>query len=82
VFIIIFNEVINAIAIFVINKVGYARQSIVIKRQMGKLLLASFFNTGISFLLANANFEYAPGLLKYVPLRGIYFDFGTAWYTY
>jgi len=43
---------------------------------MQKILLASFLNTGILLLLVNANLEYAPGPLKYIPLRGNYTDLG------
>jgi hypothetical protein len=49
---------------------------------MKKILFASFMNTGILLLLVNASLEYAPGPLKYIPLRGIYSDFGVYWYSH
>jgi len=49
---------------------------------MKKVLMASFLNTGMLLLLVNANFEYAPGVLKMIPLRGMYNDFDIYWYSH
>ena len=49
---------------------------------MRKVLQASFLNTGIMIILVNADLQYAPLGLKYIPFAetGIYNDFGLYWY--
>lgn len=62
------------------KKVGYHSISRVTTETMTAIYTAIFFNTGIILLIADANFTYVP-YLGFIPLHGLYPDFGYPWYV-
>lgn len=77
----IVNTIIRSINILLIKFIGYHTESEQITVIMLSIFVATFFNTAILLLLAEANFTYENyALLGWIPLKGPYPDLTENWY--
>lgn len=75
------NTIIRSINIILIKYVGYHTESAEITAIMISIFVATFFNTAILLLLADADFSAANyPLLGWIPLKGPYPDLTENWY--
>jgi hypothetical protein len=73
------NTIIRTINILLIKYVGYHTESAEITAIMISIFVATFFNTAILLLLADADLNQYP-LLSWIPLKGPYPDLTENWY--
>lgn len=69
----IVNIIIRSLCIYMIKKVGYHTLTAEITAIMMCIFIATFFNTAILLLLADANLEYV-SFLSWIPLHGPFPD--------
>ena len=75
------NTIIRSINIILIKFIGYHTESAEITAIMLSIFVATFFNTAIQLLLADADFSSANyPLLGWIPLKGPYPDLTENWY--
>lgn len=73
------NTIIRTANIILIKKVGYHTESSEITSIMISIFVATFFNTAILLLLADADLGQTT-FLSWIPLRGPYPDLTENWY--
>jgi hypothetical protein len=73
------NTIIRTINIILIKFIGYHTESSEITAIMISIFVATFFNTAILLLLADADLSQNPGI-SWIPLRGPYPDLTENWY--
>lgn len=73
------NMIIRDVSIVMINYIGFHTETEQTAAIMSLITVATFFNTAILMLLANANTEGT--VLSWLPLRGTMTDLNLNWYT-
>ena len=73
------NLFIRTLCIWLIDSIGYERDSERVSKIMVAVFVASFINTGILILLNNANFKYYR-LISWIPIKNTYSDLDYLWY--
>jgi hypothetical protein len=75
------NMFIRSLTIYLIDIIGYERDSARVSTIMATVFISSFINTGILILLTNANFSYY-SFGKLIPIRSQYSDLDQNWYLF
>lgn len=75
------NMFIRSLTIYLIDMIGYERDSARVSTIMATVFISSFINTGILILLTNANFSYY-SFGKLIPIRNQYSDLDQNWYLF
>lgn len=75
------NMFIRSLSIYLIDLIGYERDSARVSDIMATVFISSFINTGILILLTNANFSYY-SFGNVLPIRNQYSDLDQNWYLF
>jgi hypothetical protein len=79
-FIVVVNTILSELTIRLITWIGYDTHSEMLTKITNGVFVAQFFNTGIIYLLVNANFKDTLPSLASI-FRGPFLDYEPAWYS-
>lgn len=79
-FVVVVNTILSELTIRMITWIGYDTQSEMMTKITNGIFIAQFFNTGLIYLLVNANFADTFPSLGSI-FRGPYLDYDPGWYS-